>query len=109
MRKLSCLTAMLAGAVVTSACEIKASPGAFDMDFAGGKATETWQRTYDVSGSSRFELINVNGKITAEQSDGRTLEVEARKTARAWSDSAAKDLLDSVEIHEDTAASLVRI
>ena len=59
--------------------------------------------------TGRFELINVNGKITAESTDGAEVVVEGRRTAKARSDEAAKDLLAKLEIREEVGESTVRV
>jgi hypothetical protein len=109
MRKSSVLAAILAVGLVTSACDIQAGNGKFDIDIASGKATETWSRTYRLADKGRFELINVNGKITAEATDGNELIVEGHKTAKARSDEAAKELLAKLEIREEAGESTVRV
>ena len=109
MRKLSILAAVLAVGLATSACDIQAGNGKFDIDIASGKATETWSRTYKLADKGRFELINVNGKITAEATDGPELIVEGHKTAKARSDEAAKELLTRMEIREEAGESTVRV
>ena len=71
MRRLPILALILALGLAAAACDIKASAnGDFSFDIASGKAQDTWSRTYKVAASGRFELINVNGKITAEPTDG---------------------------------------
>ena len=83
MRKLSILAALCAAGLATAACDIKTSAnGNFSFDIAAGKATETWSRTYKLADKGRFELINVNGRITAEATDGSEVVVEGRKTAK---------------------------
>jgi len=109
MRKFSVLAAILAAGLATSACDIQAGNGKFDIDIASGKATETWSRTYKLADKGRFELINVNGKITAEATDGTELIVEGHKTAKARSDEAAKELLGKLEIREEAGESTVRV
>ena len=109
MRKLSFLAAVLAAGLATSACDIKAENGKFDIDIATGKATEKWSRTYKVADKGRFELINVNGRITAEATDGTEVIVEGEKTAKARSDDAAKELLAKLEIREEVGESTVRV
>ena len=74
-----------------------------------GKATDTWSRTYTVPADGRFELINVNGRITAEPTDGKEVVVEGRRTAKARSDEAAKELLAKLEIREEVGESTVRV
>ena len=109
MRTFSVLAAILAVGLATSACDIQAGNGKFDIDIASGKATETWSRTYKLADKGRFELINVNGKITAEATDGNELIVEGHKTAKARSDEAAKELLAKLEIREEAGESTVRV
>ena len=109
MRKLSFIAAVFAVGLATAGCDIEAQNGKFDIDFASGKATETWSRTYQVAEKGRFELINVNGRITAEATDGTQVVVEGRKTAKARSDEAAKELLAKLEIREEVGESTVRV
>jgi hypothetical protein len=109
MRNFSVLAAILAVGLATSACDIQAGNGKFDIDIASGKATETWSRTYKLADKGRFELINVNGKIIAEATDGNELIVEGHKTAKARSDEAAKELLAKLEIREEAGESTVRV
>jgi hypothetical protein len=104
MRKLTVLAATLAVGLATAACDIKTTAsGDFSFDIAGGKAEETWSRTYKVGSTGRFELINVNGRITAEPTDG------TEETAKGRSDEAAKELLSKLEIREEVGDSTVRV
>jgi hypothetical protein len=109
MRKLLLLGLVLSVGLSVSACDIQAGNGNFDIDFATGKATDTWSRTYTVQPGGRFELINVNGRITAEPADGKDIIVEGRRTAKARSDEAAKEMLSKLEIREEVGGSTVRI
>lgn len=110
MRKLSVLAATLAFGLATAACDIKTTAsGDFSFDIAGGKAEETWTRSYKVGPAGRFELINVNGRISAEPADGAEVVVEGRKTAKGRSDEAAKELLAKLEIREEVGDSTVRV
>ena len=110
MRKLLLPGLILSVGLSVSACDIKATEnGNFSLDFAAGKATDTWSRTYTVEPGGRFELINVNGRITAESSDGQDIVVEGRRTAKARSDEAAKDMLAKLEIREEVSGTSVRV
>jgi len=108
MRKFSIVAAIALG-LATTACDIQAGNGKFNVDFASGKATETWSKTYKLADKGRFELINVNGRITAEATDGTDLVVEGKKTAKARSDEAAKELLPKMEIREEVGDSTIRV
>jgi hypothetical protein len=110
MRRLPFLPALLLSSLLAAGCDIQTSAdGNFDIDFASGKATDTWSRTYVVEQGGRFELINVNGRITAEPTDGKEVIVEGRRTAKARSDEAAKELLAKLEIREEVGGSAVRV
>lgn len=109
MRKFSLLALVLVAGLSVSGCDIQAENGKFDIDFASGKAQDTWSRTYKVAANGRFELINVNGKITAEPTDGAEVIVEGRRTAKARSDEAAKEMLAKLEIREEVGDSSVRV
>lgn len=110
MRKYPVLAAILAVGLATAACDIKTTAsGDFSFDIAGGKAEETWSRSYKVAPAGRFELINVNGRITAEPTDGTEVVVEGRKSAKGRSDEAAKELLAKLEIREEIGDSTVRV
>ncbi|HJU44772.1 MAG TPA: hypothetical protein VJ691_18235 [Vicinamibacterales bacterium] len=109
MRKLLLCTWVLTAGLGVAACDIKAENGNFDIDFASGRATDTWSRTYTVQAGGRFELINVNGRITAEPTDGKEVVVEGRRTAKARSDEAARERLSQLEIREEVGGSTVRV
>ena len=110
MRNPSILALVFAVGLATSACDIKTSAnGNFSFDIAAGKAEDTWSRTYEVADRGRFELINVNGRITAEPAAGADVIVEGHRVAKATSDDAAKDLLAKLEIREEVGESTVRV
>src|SRR5262245_51127914 len=78
------LGAVAALAVSLAACDIAVNgEGGLNFDLAAGKAQDTWTRTYPVDRSGRLEIINVNGRITAEATDGANVEVTAERTAKA--------------------------
>lgn len=110
MRKASVLAFVLAAGLSVSACDIKTSAnGDFSFDISGGKAVDTWSRSYKIPATGRFELINVNGRITAEATDGNEVIVEGRRTAKARSDELAKEQLAKLEIREEVGDSTVRV
>jgi hypothetical protein len=110
MRRLPILGLVFVGSLSLAACDIQTSAnGQFDIDFASGKASDTWSRTYTVEPGGRFELINVNGRITAEPSDGKEIVVEGRRTAKARTDEAAKEALAKLEIREEVGGATVRV
>jgi hypothetical protein len=110
MRNLRFVPVLMLSALVAAGCDIQTSAdGQFDIDFASGKATDTWTRTYTVEPGGRFELINVNGRITAEATDGKDVVVEGKRSAKARSDEAAKEMLAKLEIREEVGGTAVRV
>ena len=110
MRSLFVTVLVFSAALSTAACDIQAGEnGHFSVDLASGKATDTWSRTYTVQAGGRFELINVNGRITAEPTDGNDVLVEGKRTAKARTDEGAKEMLSKLEIREEIGGSTVRV
>ena len=110
MRKLRFVPVLVLAGLVAAGCDIQTSAdGDFDIEFASGKATDTWSRTYTVEQGGRFELINVNGRITAETTDGKDVVVEGRRTVKGRSDEAAKEMLAKLEIREEVGGKSVRV
>ena len=107
--KLALFALILAASLSVTACDIQAGEGGFNFGIAAGKAQETWTRSYKLAPGSRLELINTNGKISAEPAEGDAVEVTGLRTAKASSDEAAKELLGKVEMREEVGASSVRI
>jgi hypothetical protein len=94
----------------TSACDVQVNgEGGLSLGVAAGRAQDTWTRSYTLPEGGRLELINVNGRITAEPASGTTVELLAERTAKASSDEAARDLLGKVEMREEAGTSQVRV
>jgi hypothetical protein len=109
-RKLARIAAVLMFTSALAACDIAVDGhGGFDFGIAAGKAQDEWTRTYKVAAGSRLELINVNGRITAEPTDGHQIELRAERSAKAASDEAAKEVLGRIEMREEVGADRVRV
>lgn len=109
-RKITRIAAVLIATSALAACDIAVDGhGGFDFGIASGKAQDEWTRTYKVAPGGRLELINVNGRITAEASDGAEIELRAERSAKAVSDEAAKELLGRIEMREEAGADRVRV
>ena len=110
MRRLPILGLVFVAGLALAACDIQTSAdGHFDIDFASGKATDTWSRTYTVEQGGRFELINVNGRVTAEATDGKDVIVEGKRSVKGRSDEVAKEMLAKLEIREEVSGATVRV
>ncbi len=73
------------------------------------KAEEGWSRTYPITAGGQVEILNTSGAISLVAGDGTQVEVVAEKTARAATDTDAKDLLKQIAIREDVTAGRVRL
>jgi hypothetical protein len=100
----SLLSFMLAG------CDLAVDGhGGLDFGVAAGQANDQWTRTYNLPAGGRLEVINVNGRITAEPADGSAVELRADRSAKAASDEVARELLARIEMREEVGDSRVRV
>src|SRR4029079_1635559 len=83
--------------------------GGINFDLATGKAQDTWTRSYPAGTDGRLEIININGRITAEAFDGTSIEITAERTAKASTDDAARELLKQIEMREEVGEGRVRV
>jgi hypothetical protein len=108
-QKLAKLAALFILAVALTACDIAVEgDGGLHFDI-GAQARDEWTRSYKLGAGARLEIINVNGKITAEATNGDTIEIRAERIAKATTDEAAKDLLSKIEMREEPGDGRVRI
>jgi hypothetical protein len=104
------LLGFILSAGLFSGCDIQAGEGhGFSLDFASGKAQDTWTRTYSLRPGGRLELINVNGRIAVEPASGDAVELVGERTAKAMTDERAKELLGQVEIREEVGDERIRV
>jgi hypothetical protein len=74
-----------------------------------GTAQDEWVRTYELAAGGEVSIRNRGGTIQVLGVDGSTVEIRARRTARAVSDAAARDLLSRLGIDEDAASDRVEV
>lgn len=109
-RKAAWVAALLIATGGFAGCDIAVNgDGGFHFDLASGRAQDSWTRSYVLTPGGRFELINVNGRITAEVSDGSALELQAERIAKAASDDRARELLGQIEMREEVGEGRVRV
>lgn len=109
-RHITRFAVIAAVAVSLSACDIAVDGhGGLGFDLAAGQAQDEWTRTYKVAAGGRLEIINVNGRITAEPADGPDIEVRAERSAKSLSDDQARDLLAKIEMREEVGNDRVRV
>jgi hypothetical protein len=109
LRKTAHITAIALVTLGLAACDIAVN-GEGGLHFGvGAQARDEWARSYKLGTGARFELINVNGRISAEPGEGDTVEVKAERTGKGASDEAAKDALARLEMREEAGDNRVRI
>lgn len=74
-----------------------------------GSATDEWTRSYPLSSGGEVEIINRNGRIEFEGTDGTTVEVHAERIAKASSDDAAREILPRIKINDKATPDHVTI
>ncbi len=101
---------LIAAVAVSAGCDVKmGADGDLSLDVWHGHAADTWVRSYTLASGGRLEIININGEIVAEASDGATVELRAERSASAGSDEAAKAFLGKIEMREEVGADRVRV
>jgi hypothetical protein len=103
------LPTLLCAAAILAACDVRVGEDGVSMGVSAGKATDTWQRTYDLPPGGRFELAADGGPVTVTGSDAAQVEVRILLEARAPSDEAAAAAVKEVTIDETVAAEAVRV
>ncbi|MBI1874626.1 MAG: DUF4097 family beta strand repeat protein [Acidobacteria bacterium] len=108
LRRLAVAGLVALGWIGLVACDVVVG-GLGNLDKLGGRASETWTRTYPLDTGGRIQVINTNGKIEVEAYDGASVEVKAEKLARAMTEEAAKEILKQVEIKDEASAEQIRL
>jgi len=83
--------------------------GGLGIELAGGRAQDHWTRSYKLSEGGRLEIINVNGRITAEPGSGPTVEILAERSVKSMSDEQAREILGQIEMREEVGDQRVRV
>lgn len=93
-------------AAALAGCDVMVGMGGF-----GGRelAKDQWKKTYTLAAGGQLEIINLNGSIQTEATDGTVVDIVADRTARGATPEAAKDLLQKTEMREQTAPDRVSI
>jgi hypothetical protein len=101
----------LVALLALTACDIQIREGGkFNVGIFSAQATQEWTRTYSLSAGGHIELANLNGPIELTQGPaGSTLDVRADITAKALTDSGAKDILAKGKIEETVTPERVKV
>jgi Toastrack DUF4097 len=87
-------------ALVAAGCDLS-------LGHLTARATDDWTRSYPLEAGGEVRIVNTNGKIDIEGTDGSTVEVRAEKIARGATDAAARELLPRITIKEDITPNRV--
>jgi Putative adhesin len=74
-----------------------------------GRASDEWLRRYPLSPGGEIRVVNTNGKIEVEPSEGSEVEIRAERIARAATDAGARELLPRITIKEDISPDRVSV
>jgi DUF4097 and DUF4098 domain-containing protein YvlB len=90
---------------------LSVSLGACDLAMSGyhEEARDTFSKTYPLAANGRVEIVNTNGSIKVDPSNGSQVEIRAERIARAATQQGAKDLLQKTEIHENITSDRVHL
>jgi hypothetical protein len=92
--KSALIALLLPAALVLAGCDLS-------LGHLTARATDEWSRSYPLDAGGEVRIVNTNGKIEIEGTDGSTVEVRAEKIARGATDAAARELLPRITIKED--------
>jgi hypothetical protein len=73
------------------------------------RASDEWTRTYPLAATGELQVFNTTGTLEVEGVDGTMAEVRAERIVRAATETAARELLPRIEIHEDVGPDRVAI
>jgi hypothetical protein len=97
---------VLTAAASLAGCDIVVN----SMEGGRAQAEQEWARTYTLTGpDARIEVVNTNGTITVEATEGGAVEVKAVMKAHGATEESAKEALAKVEIREDAGTGSVRL
>jgi Putative adhesin len=98
----ACGPFLIVAALVAGACEMS-------IGNLAGRASDEWTRTYQLAPGGELEVLNTNGRVEIEGTDGSTVDVRAERIAKAATDAGARELLTRITIHEDARPDHVRL
>ena len=100
--------AMLA-LTLLSACDVTIKDGDVSFVKPQGQASHEWNRTYPLSAGGRVEVVSVNGPVDVGVGQAGTVQVAALLTARAMTESRAKEILSETAIEESATPDHIRL
>ena len=92
---------LLLAAALSTACNLQIGTGV--------EARDTWTRSYPITATGSFSIINDNGRITIDAADIQTIEVTAERIVKAGTEEAANEQLKLWEIQEQVGVDSVSL
>ena len=96
-------------AVLATGCDIRVGDNGVSVGVVSGRASDQWQRTYDIKPGGELAIANANGAIRASAAQGAQVEVLARREVRAASEDEALEILRTATMREEVTAGGVSI
>lgn len=85
--------------------------GGCELMIAGPReqVSDVWERTYPIAPTGTLEVANTNGSIRVSTHAEPTIQVKARRTARAVTEQGARELLGRLALEQEASPDLVRL
>lgn len=85
--------------------------GGCELMVAGprAKASDVWEKTYDLGETPRLSISNTNGSVTVRTHDAPRITVRAERTVQAVTDEGARELLAATTINEEVQGASVSL
>jgi len=95
--------------IASLGCDVKVNDKGFALNLGRADATDEWTRSYQLPAGGRLEIVNTNGLIEVNGSDGTGVDVRAERRARAGSQDEAAQLLKKLDMREEVSPTRVKI
>jgi hypothetical protein len=96
-------------ALLAAGCDIRVGDSGVSVGVISGRASDEWQRTYDIAPGGELAILNANGMMRASAAEGRQVEVHARREVRAGSEDEAREILRNAAMREEVTDEGVSI
>ena len=96
-------------ALAVSACDVSIHEGKASFGVFSAKATDEWTHHYPLAAGGRVEILNLNGPIELAAGKSGAVDVHATITAKALTDSGAREILAGGKILENVDANHIRV
>jgi hypothetical protein len=92
-----------------AACDVKVRDGKASFGVFNAQATEEWNRHYPLVQGGQVEIVNVSGPVEVTLGPAGFVDVHVTRTAKAFTDAGAKELLSRGQIQETADPAHIKI